>query len=523
MICLLFATVHGGVPHSFIQNPGFEGAKVTFYGAQFRDDKYHTDQALKRFPGPFEDAQISQGDFHRLYWGNPGQPSTPSIRYEWKSAYFKSWEGLTLNTEIESSIRLEDLDRNGDPLNWAQGNEDQQDVEVLQWWKWHNTTEGTTSRMELTKQTVYLVPADFIIQLWIPPSQELTGGHASGWEEGSWNNIQLWFKLYWHNWEIAFNTAPDVTEVPNIQADSFSSSLDYKGGYPIVAWIGGYDVNKGTQANQDLWSSLWFNDKNDRTLYDANAAAKVQLTPSLEGRYIDLWTALEDGEPAQAISSDIASTTQRIIHNYAEDLKNAPSKTIGSTQYFSLTVNEFGTYVWQDDFPFGGWHVLYPTAFYRVRMLYGVYGEFTYLWTQESAEDQGYTDETWEDREPTIVYTPNPWGQLLTNPATWFIVGLIVLIIIGIILAIVAPTFYIVLLSLFPIRLRQKPFIHAYSDSLSWKGPRFKLSWLCLLCFLCLLSGLLWSSPLAFLEKAWLHFILSFCQATVLSVVFSET
>jgi hypothetical protein len=117
-----------------------------------------------------------------------------------------------------------------------------------------------------------------------------------------------------------------------------------------------------------------------------------------------------------------------------------PDSTMKKIMFFPINIENFGSLA--DGDWWNGWNVYYPEAYFRVRMIYGVYGSFTYLWTEEVTKpwDQGGLTfpEKVETKGTTIITTTGAgaWTTGITDffssPTgllwTFFVIMVIVII-----------------------------------------------------------------------------------------------
>jgi hypothetical protein len=118
--------------------------------------------------------------------------------------------------------------------------------------------------------------------------------------------------------------------------------------------------------------------------------------------------------------------------------------------YFPINVQNFGTYAEGKGWPITSWRIFYPSCYFRMRVLYGVYGDFTYLWTEELAKDPtvDYPEEP-ERHGTTVIHVEGfdlgTWLQgIITSPFTYLwtlIIGGFLILVTLIVLAIFAPKF----------------------------------------------------------------------------------
>jgi hypothetical protein len=398
-----------------------------------------------------------------VYWANY-QPSNQLVY--WDRHLIGEMLGRNQRSRIlietQLDVPLENLNKMGDPLDWNS----QQYFEILQYEPNATSSSGDVNRQlssvdlpdgtrqyTLTKRSILIVPAELHIALSISPSTEGSDLRDSGWEEANppWAGIQYWFQLDFTTWAQqaspwnSRDLAPEA-DASYFQANPASSTAqfvtygDYSegGGFPVSAWISGFVVNT-PRSGVDIYDAKVFTVTPD--LYqlpgsgDPNFDNVVQTYPSLIGHSVPLYsepgeTGLPDAEPSY-VGRD-AILAQAKTYPWAGN-NQAPA-------YFSISADTFGTYAYQVNPPFGGWTVKYPAVNYRVRVLFAVWGTFTYLWTVKTAADNGYTG--WWDRSSQTIVTRTWWDDLVAlfqNPLFLMILFLFVIIIIFCLIAVFAP------------------------------------------------------------------------------------
>jgi len=256
--------------------------------------------------------------------------------------------------------------------------------------------------IEIKQVVVDMVPVDFVLQISAVPGNGIY----------TWENVKLWYALDSVAWMNSYaNRPPPPSESPVEGAKLLSSN--FRGGFPIIAWVGEY---------RD-W--VWQDNEGKYISYppDENAVAYVQIDPSLEGRYIDLYTS--PSSKYQLMLSNQILNNPKLVED-ALNPDNLPDPRFAETVYFHLTLNKFGPYVKHTGKIVSKWltyETWHPSVFYKVRAVYAVYGEYVYLWTNEEAENVGYGE--WEARTSTKTSETNwlsDWlsgvGDWLSNPLT---------------------------------------------------------------------------------------------------------
>jgi hypothetical protein len=452
VLVTILVIVAFGLPYGTI-NVGFEGPKCFFYGANFRWSQY---QGVGGFQlHKYQDAEDpiagikgpggAIGDW--TYWGAVATPNDLSIgRRSAMAITAKEWPQL--GVQVESNLKFEDINRQGDPLGW--NITDPMSGRRIEYWnkqlvKMSETNTTVTYQYNYTKESFILAPVEFVVGFYLIPSQTDTGGTWSHWREGEWQNVVTWFMLDFNIWDNAYKDGWLDDPRENMFTTTFNGTVmnqqrlyDYRGGFPIAGWIQGWQKAGFTSNFGQAYSDTWFDTRGKESLrYTDNELgslkdillAKVMFSPSLVGEFLSLYDSPDSSFSYQLSPSDIT--------NVKEDTKlvKSPSSTMQKTMYFPINVQNFGTYtegnVWN------GFKIYYPSAYFRIRMIYGVYGTFTYLWTEQVTKPtaQGGLDypEQIEIHGSTEIDTPGI-GQftLFGLPLEW-IIGLIVIAVIVII------------------------------------------------------------------------------------------
>jgi len=386
--------------------PGPEGVRAVNYGVQFGcNSSVYAAASLDALPAGFE-------------WGST-QPSVLTLRHlkdpdEPAGGYQlngPNWWYMHDNSVLRSEVQHPTLQ--SDPIGVS--------AQTVTYWRYERQSDGS---LQVKRVVVRIVPADFIVQLSI----------VAGSGVYTWRDTRLWLALDTVTWLNSYAAPPDPD--PPATNDTFKLvSTNYRGAFPIVAWIGAY---------QD-WVFVDDGGKTVSQPPDANAVSYVQLDPSLAGRYVDLYTA-PGSKYDLMLSSSVVQDQQLLEQALAPN--NLPDPRFASTVYFQLDLTQFGAYVQ----PTGGLGTYlsytrwFPSVYYRIRVVYAVYGEYVYLWTAQNAASVGYNDTTWNMRASTkdVTVDPltgllnaagkwlsNPWNQLLL----WIIGGVVLLVL----LAVFAP------------------------------------------------------------------------------------
>jgi hypothetical protein len=429
-----------------IVNPGFPGAMANCYGVNFKDfgsdwsgtNTIHAvssaESTLASHTGYFLGLQTSQD---RVYWGAGSGPSSMTVEH-WHGELAEPDKEQQLATEVQTNIPLADFNyQNSTPLvfsnasTWDQG-------ELLQYWNVQSNTVNTTlangtklmtTTCNATSQDLLLVPGNFYLSVYIPSSNH-DADSMSGWQEGTWNQVDFWYVIYWYEWLNAYGPVVQQNEVaPPIPANALNrqDQFNLRGGFPIQGWIQGYSSPIQTKTGTVVDPYQWKDQNGDS--YGAsqfsgstlqNLMSQMQLSPSLTGRPVTLYTQPSDQYTLPTYnlpSGPLDSNTT------AQGLINSPDfQTVLPAEYFKIGVNTLGTY--SEGNAYSGWTVYYPTVDYLLRFIFGVYGTHTYIWTVSTALSQGYNATAnyqappaqWENRTDIIATK----GGAIQGFTDWF-------------------------------------------------------------------------------------------------------
>lgn len=388
--------------------PGPEGVRAVNYGLQFgsRGDVKLASQ-LNSLPENFE-------------WGST-QPSVMSLKHievdrpelhEPSGGFFVNGPGWWYDHgsgEVRSEVQRPML--RDDPIGLP--------PQTLTYYKYVQLDNET---VEIRKIVVEIVPADFVLQPSILPTGVYT-----------FEDIRLWYALDTVVWMNAYAKSPPPDPDPPTNDTVKYLSSNYRGAFPIIGWIEEYE--------DWTWKD---NQGNERHLApDSHATKFVQLDPSLEGRFIDLYTT-PDKTYDLMFSADVAKNPSLL--QKALEPTWLPDPRFSETVFFYINMIKFGAYVKPTGIggTYSSYKIWYPSVFYRLRVVYAVYGEYVYLWTTETAEEVGYEEEDWEVREPTEEEYVDPItgffravGKWLSSPWTWLGLGTFGLLAVGIIVFVI--------------------------------------------------------------------------------------
>jgi hypothetical protein len=305
--------------------------------------------------------------------------------------------GINLQIRIQRPT-MQEVNIHGDPTG---GNPTQ-----IDWYSFQadKTTSGNT--VTWNHYEAYVVPVDFIIELSIRPLSDK-------WV-GDFQSFDLWMVLDTTTWLNTFTY--DQTKLLNEQITNATiTAYNYKGAFPIWAWVGAWDpwVVSGRDGNPDK-----FYDPADLSPEEmSDLQTHLQLQPSFGGSPIELYT--KPGYKYERLfAEDIIKNPELLKQMIQNSIPGLPDPRFAETVYFPLTLINFGALQRS-----GGWWLTawdkeyYPTAYMRVRALYAVYGEWTYLWTQEEANKQGYQ---WQNNTSQIKGSQSEWDKFFGGLSSWF-------------------------------------------------------------------------------------------------------
>lgn len=479
---------------SNVLNPGFEGAKVACYGVAFTSGYtmgLNTVYATGTMPySPNNPLAYSLGGdgpngySNEVYWGSgtESQGSAQTIvQNQWERVYSVipvTWNTVIdqqmLETRVESNIQLQGLNAqgyltgtntlgqtvasNGVPTLPALGTSNSAVQEIQIWNVQPIVANGIVTGYNMTKQDIILAQADFYIDVYVVPSQTNHDNHASGWEEGTFSGVELWYKLDWYQFgnslgqviandpTAANNLAMLNAQYTGINATEGTPAFVIGGGVPITAWIQQATIPVQTSSGvvYDLISLASSKDTTPLAIDSVNGmqsgtrntimAMKNSLSPTNVGNYLDLYSSASD-----ILSSTNANLSPNNAAQYVFD-----ASTEYSPQYFKIAVQGFGAVAQSSGFTLSpDWTVYYPSISFLVHTVWAIYGTHTYLWTVQSASQNNYTG--YIPQTTSSVFTPGAFNGIggifaglaafLTNPFGFLITLAIIAVIIVIILA----------------------------------------------------------------------------------------
>jgi len=421
-IVVAFGLLTSGFTSMGILNPGFEGAKAYFYGLYFPGSSwpgYSGTNVLHKYQAA-EDPIIRESHMesaigptitNTITWTSLGTPNDAGVGFISKKEFALSGQQTScmpdLKIHVENNLQLQDINRQGDPLGWNVS--DPMDARRIEYWskkavKISEVNDTATHesvityRYELTKESFILAPVEFWVGFYLVPAQS-NAGTSSGWREGEWKNMVVWIMLDFNVWDNAYRDPWLDDPKQNIFTTSYNGSIssqdrtyDYRGGFPISGWIQGWEKAGISKTLTTEEGPIWANrrGKNGDGYYTAEQLAdlknkllaKCQFSPGMIGQFISLYNS---PDVSFQYKSDLTATGFNNPTALTNDVKT-PDSTMHKVMYFPINIENFGTLVEQAGDFLGvptAWDIYYPEAYFRMRMIYGVYGTFTYLWTEE--------------------------------------------------------------------------------------------------------------------------------------------
>lgn len=440
-----------------VLNPGLEGPKVYLNYINFRD-MFPSDWSGSQ-NNHYLDVVNSQGQIvnvaetdqfinHSAYfyadkvtWAS-SQEGSPTVAWQNTGAAGAS-QTFDLSIDIENNIPLSDIDQYGNPAEPLGGNSSILQLNYPTISNVKQNPDGTVT-YNITNTKLILAPADFVIQLSIPATR--SNEHGSGWAEGDWTGVHLYFMLYWYTWlstilnnvgsGTSFNDqAPTIPE----NATGKQAAFQYVGGFPLTAWVGAWnpvvtDTVPAAPADP-LWA--WTGPSPPAQIPSdimQNLEAEVSVRPDLTGHSLSLYS---DQKALLVYNGSVTSNSVEALEALANS--KTPDPTMTTTQYFPLDILHLGTYATGNGLT-QGFTVYYPCCYMRVHVVYGLRGTFTYLWTTQTQQQLKYPG--YQNRTVTVVHLPGAldWlTALLMNPLFDLFLGLFTFLIILVLLVIFAP------------------------------------------------------------------------------------
>jgi phage shock protein PspC (stress-responsive transcriptional regulator) len=351
--------------------PGPEGPNVIAYGVSLREqgDKVYFSGTDKL---PSTDSQNSW----KFVNNQPSVMSVKHIKYgsgELISTRYREDNGI-VTTELQDAY----LDRT--------------DIRTVEFSKF---VQKSDTEVEVRKVTCSIATATFKIGIYSSPGN----GYFT------FKDLQLWYNLDTVKWMNAFQNDGE-SFAPSVNATTELQDIIYRGAYPLNAIIDDYKIVG------------WHEDTSDtlKQNIDSGAQAKTVLSPSIEGRPIDLYS-----EPSlnwEKVTNYQAITDQSIL-SLGMQADGLPDGRFSEDVYFYINLDSFGAFV-KDGGLFNKDTAYYPSVEYTIKVQYAIYGEFVYLWTKEAAEEVGMDPDKWESRNSTVIYYKSPLAGLFDGIGEWF-------------------------------------------------------------------------------------------------------
>jgi len=316
-------------------------------------------------------------------WSSP-DPHNPVIFAGRKKDATQNQDGITLQVRIQKPT-VDEVNRHGDPLGRS--------PTEIQWYSYETSKTETGNQITWKHYECYVVPVDFVIEMSIRPD--------SGCKWGAFKEFFQWYVLDTVVWLNAFSEP--YGELPKNEEEPEGvtvTAYNYRGAFPIWAWIGTWDPFVVEDENGEKWKSSeipW----DDLDEY-------LQVWPSFKGTEITLYK-----EPGwiydRLFAEDIVKDPATLQKALGGQISGLPDPRFALTVYFPIELVKFGALKQWGGYWIWYWEKFYyPTAYLRIRCLYALWGEWIYLWTKQEAEEQGYE---WENRTSTIKYSPSIWDQ----------------------------------------------------------------------------------------------------------------
>jgi len=353
-------------------------------------------------------------------------------------------EGINLQVRI-SRPTMQEVNVHGDPVGRA--------PTQIDWYSFEGERTQTGDTITWKHYEAYVVPVDFVIELSVRPTIDLN--------TGDFQNFDLWFVIDTVAWVNAFAQNQYALLKDQPPQGATISAYNYRGGFPIWAWVGTWDPWVVSGRNGD--PNRFYDPADLSSEETSELQQRLQLMPSYRGSEISLYTQPGYLYP-RTFASDIIKDPELLKQMISSSIPGLPDPRFASTVYFPITLINYGALKREGGWWITYWHKeYYPTSYLRVRCLYAIYGEWTYLWTQSEAQKQQYT---WENRNSTITGQESWWNKFLGGLGGWFtspwtvlwagIFGTGLLLVTLIILAIFAPGFLSAIASLIKRRKREE-------------------------------------------------------------------
>jgi hypothetical protein len=448
-----------------VVNPGFPGAYCATYGVDFHDfgGSWTGINTVWQAGNPSNPKDIlshsALGAGDQVYFGDCS-PTSLTVVHDYSSGALATEQQL--ETDVQSPIPLASYNyQTASPLNISQNIATWDQGEELSFWNPTGIESNTTTTLANgTKinsvtytgevQNLLLIPGNFWIDINIPSSRS-HAGTDSGWQEGTWTNLDFWYELYWYNWLEAYSpllqqnagSPPASVTAYNARALQFNNV----GGFPIQGWIqqyeslmGGQDISSIEQCSGSSSLNVSATGVSLSTLQ--NILGSISLAPQYNGQSIPLYTKAGDSY----VLPDAYMLPQTPTSNLdlqAEGLLHSPDYQTGlPAEFFKIHINSIGTYT--DGAFYSTWTVYYPAVSYLCRFIFAVYGAQPFVWTVNTAIGLGYNATAnyqvppaqWTNKQVVTVtqagigsglsWFSNPWNLA----QLWMIIAMIVVLII---------------------------------------------------------------------------------------------
>lgn len=323
--------------------------------------------------------------------------------------------------------------------------------------EWNETVgDKVVTYQQWNKTVVNIVPVDFVIQFSCVP-----GGHR----DIGWKNTIVWFTMDFTVW---WGIMKDYNP-PNGTGWELKQ-FEAGGGFPIFAWVSGWDAWVQQAGSQNIIYNKMHNAETSEGQTaalpsDVSEDKYVRLDPGFVGREISLLnsdpaSSANPGTYQLLLSKDVLENAARggsLDQLIAQSVLPKIPRGFSPTVWFAITLVNYGPYskdntAWYNPWKWSDYETWYPASYMRVRVLYAVWGSFTYLWTKEEAQRVGYT---WENRtsQHTKEGGPDPltaflkglgdwWNgalQWLSNPFNQIWMFFIIIVIVIIVVSVMSP------------------------------------------------------------------------------------
>jgi len=401
--------------------PGPEGVDFGLHGVeasgsvQIEDKNYPLTFKLNKLsevgkaqPGDwiaYGESGESEEEFRYGYcWARP-DPKTPVIKAEtYYVPYSQELDGIRLEIRVQRPS-FEELNKRGSPLPGT-------DPTQIEWFSYDLEKTKKGNQIRWKHYEVYIVPVDIVIEFSARPIGD------DDW--GAFKDVTLWFYLNTEIWADKF-TKEQMLELREKPEDIEIAAYNFRGAFPIWAWVGGWDAWVGADdpSQSDYWI-VYGEDGDPDNPYDylspeeyAEIEQYLQLQPSFAGSEVTLYKS-PNWIYERTYTSDLLKDREKLKNQLINDLNK---RDPGYTVFVPITLTKYGILK-----RWGGWWITYwenyyyPTSYLRIRALYAVWGEWIFLWTQEEAEKHDYK---WQNRTSVIRRHKSLWDQFFGGIGEW--------------------------------------------------------------------------------------------------------